>query len=56
VDPDSFLFYDGIHPTAISHEMIGMLAYGEIKPIPVPAALPLMLSALGLLGWRARRA
>jgi len=26
-----------------------------VAPVPVPAALPLLASALGLLGWRARR-
>lgn len=55
-DPDSFLFFDGIHPTAITHEMMGMLAFEELQAIPVPAALPLLLSALGFLGWRFRRA
>ncbi len=55
-DPDSYLFFDGIHPTAAVHQIMGGLAFAEVMPVPVPAALPLFLSALGLLGLRRRRA
>lgn len=56
LDPDSFLFFDGIHPTAAVHEIIGQLAFESLVQVPVPAALPLFLTALGLLGVRRRRA
>ena len=58
LDPDSYLFFDGIHPTATVHQVMGQLAYERLVgvQVPVPAALPLFLSALGFLGLRRRRA
>ncbi len=58
-DPDSYLFFDGIHPTAAAHQLLGNLAVKEILEagkIPVPAALPLFLSALAMFGFARRRA
>lgn len=52
-DPDAYVFWDGIHPTANSHELLGDFAFAAI---PVPAAVWLFGSALGLLGWLRRRA
>lgn len=56
-DVDSFLFFDGIHPTAMGHALVGSLAIDAIEAafIPIPAALPLMLGALGTLGLARRR-
>lgn len=52
--PDSFLYWDNIHPTAAAHEILGgqMLA----AAVPEPATLLTMgLGVLALLGLSARR-
>ncbi|MEM7082721.1 MAG: SGNH/GDSL hydrolase family protein [Pseudomonadota bacterium] len=54
LDPDSYLFFDGIHPTAATHAVIGQLAFDALS-VPIPAALPLFLTALGLFGFGRRR-
>ena len=51
-DPDSYLFWDAVHPTTAVHEIVAgqVLAF-----VPEPAALGLLLLAGGaLLGRRAR--
>ena len=45
-NPDEYLYWDGTHPTAAAHAIIGQSA---LAVIPIPAALPLMLSALVFL-------
>lgn len=56
-DLDAFLFFDGIHPTAAGHALVGQLAIDaiEMRFVPLPAALPMMLAALGALGVARRR-
>ncbi|MFK8014843.1 MAG: SGNH/GDSL hydrolase family protein [Gammaproteobacteria bacterium] len=56
-DIDSYLFFDGIHPTANGHSIVGSLAIDAINAafVPVPAALPLFLAGLGALGLVRRR-
>ena len=55
-DPDSYLLWDDIpHPTARAHELIGALAYAELRAIPVPAGVWLLASTLGLLATTRRR-
>lgn len=53
-NPNDFLFFDPIHPTAVGHALIGdaALAGALTLPaaVPVPAALPLFLSALAGFG------
>lgn len=55
LDPDGFLFWDDIHPTRATHALLGDIVY-EAVLIPVPPAVLLFGSALGLLTWVRRRA
>ncbi len=55
LDPDGFLFWDDIHPTRATHAILSDAAYHAVL-IPVPPAVLLFGSALGLLTWARRRA
>ncbi len=56
-DPDSYVFWDDVHPTAAAHAILGDRATDLVNAsvVPVPAALPLLLSGLGFLGFYGRR-
>lgn len=51
-DANSYLFWDGIHPTARGHEL---LAGGMLAAVPEPASYLLLLAGLLLLTGAARR-
>ncbi|MGI9329678.1 MAG: SGNH/GDSL hydrolase family protein [Gammaproteobacteria bacterium] len=50
LDPDGFLFWDDIHPTRATHAILADAAYNSVL-IPIPPAVLLFASAIGLLGW-----
>ena len=55
VNPNTLLFVDGVHPNAIAHQLFADAVGQKLSTVPVPAGLPLMLSALAGLGFVARR-
>lgn len=61
-DPETWLYFDGIHPTAVGHALIEdevravLTGSAGLSVVPLPASAPMLLGAIGLIGWRARRA
>lgn len=55
-NPDEYVFWDGIHPTATAHALLGNMAADLVQVVPIPGAIWLMGSALfGLIGLRRRQ-
>lgn len=52
-NPNSYLFWDKQHPTAVAHALLGELMYQQV---PVPATLALVLTGLALVSLRRRSA
>jgi phospholipase/lecithinase/hemolysin len=56
VGPNSFLFYDELHPTAAGHELIGNAAFAALTPEPGSVGLLAGLVSTGAaVGLRQRR-
>ncbi len=55
-DPDSYLLWDEVHPTAAAHAYIGAAAFAEVSAVPLPAAAWMLVPAVGVLAGRRRRA
>lgn len=53
-NPNEYIFWDGIHPTAAAHALLGEFATATVIPVP-PAAI-LLVSAFAALGGLRRRA
>lgn len=55
-DPNTWLFWDGVHPTTAGHAILGAQFAAAID-VPEPGSLWLMVLALGLLGvgWLTRQ-
>jgi phospholipase/lecithinase/hemolysin len=53
---DTFLSWDGLHPTEGGHLLAANLAYALVAPEPSTWAMMLLgFAGLGFAGWRARR-
>ena len=50
VDVDTYLFYDGLHPTARTHEVLGQLV-AEAVSVPEPSGLMAWQATWLLAGW-----
>ena len=59
-DQNSFVFWDGLHPTAAGHMLISEFAFNQVTSVPEPSTWAMMLigfAGLGFAGYRrARRA
>lgn len=53
--PETYVFWDNIHPTGAAHAIFGAMVLEEIAPVPLPAAVWLFGSALMVLGIAQRR-
>lgn len=59
---EDFLYFDGIHPTAAGHALVGDLifeglseTYAELQPVPLPAPALMLITAFGGLAALRRR-
>jgi len=48
-------YWDPFHPTAVVHRLVGQTALSQFGAVPIPAAAPLLLGSLALIGLIRRR-
>jgi thermolabile hemolysin len=46
-NPNTFLFWDPIHPTTAAHQLIGNLAFGVVSPTAVPEPFTIIGTIIG---------
>jgi phospholipase/lecithinase/hemolysin len=52
-NPEEYLMFDYIHPSAAAHAVMGDAALASLQPVPLPAAAYLFITALvGLFGTK----
>jgi phospholipase/lecithinase/hemolysin len=54
-DPDTWLFWDDLHPTEAFHTALAASFTEQVSPVPLPAGFPLLLAGLaafGVVSWR----
>ena len=54
-DPDAFLFFDGIHPTAVGHQLIADHVLSVTVSIPEPSGLAFLATIGGIFFLRRKR-
>ncbi|MEM7467293.1 MAG: SGNH/GDSL hydrolase family protein [Pseudomonadota bacterium] len=55
-NPEDYLLFDTVHPTAAAHQFMGDAAIASLQPIPVPGVAPLMaIFAIGMAHYRRGR-
>lgn len=54
-NPDQYLFWDGVHPTARGHELIASAMLQATAPVPEPSTWALMAFGVAALGVARRR-
>ena len=54
-DPDTFLFWDGIHPTAVGHELIADHVFSLTVSVPEPSGVGVLVTFGSILLLRRKR-
>lgn len=54
-DPNTYAFFDGLHPTQPIHSALAAGVREFITPVPLPNGMSLALGGIALLGFAARR-
>ena len=54
-DPNTYVFFDGLHPTQPIHSALAAGVRDFVTPVPLPGGMGLALGGFALLGFAARR-